>query len=68
MKSQNKIVQRFKPTKVKGDDFYSEIQVLRMIDMAYEQIRNKEEISEPIEAGAEFYCPDCGKSVYSCRC
>ena len=68
MKSQYKIIKKFKPTKIEGVDFYSDVQVWKMIDMAYEQIRNNEEISEPMEADAEFYCPDCGKSVYSCRC
>jgi hypothetical protein len=23
---------------------------------------------KPEETGAEFYCPECGRSVYSCRC
>lgn len=68
MKSQYKIIKNFKPTKINGIDFYSDVQVWKMIDMAYEQIQNKEEISEPMETGAEFYCPDCKKSVYSCRC
>jgi hypothetical protein len=70
MKSQAKIIQKFKPTKINGTevDFYSDVQVWKMIDMAYEQIRNKEEISEPMEAGAEFYCTECGRSIYSCRC
>jgi hypothetical protein len=68
MKSQHKIIQKFNPIKKDGMNFYSEIQVVRMIDMAYEQIKNKEEISDPIETGQEFYCPECGNSIYSCRC
>jgi hypothetical protein len=68
MKLHNRILTKFKPTKKDGINFYSEIQVVRMIDMAYEQVKNKEEISDPIETGQEFYCPECGYSIYSCRC
>lgn len=31
-------------------------------------MKMSEEIIEGNKLIAEFYCPDCGKSVYSCRC
>ena len=68
MASQFKIIDKFKPTKVDGRDFFSEEQVWMMIDMAYKQVQDGEEISEPLKPSMEFYCPDCERSVYSCRC
>jgi hypothetical protein len=31
-------------------------------------LNNKTKEQKLTETGAEFYCPECGRSVYSCRC
>lgn len=50
---------------------YKEFKAQDKIDDFYEYIKNKYSLEKPKTnkvTNGFGYCPDCGRSVYSCRC